>query len=259
VERGGEEVELPPCTSGDYAAFFAELAAGAVGMDEARVRLMPAEQFEDGNPAANAGVEDGARILTVNGKPVKSFREIHEQIGKTPSGDPVRLTWSLAGEKNPEVEIVRRKMLTWNSGIALAPVTEPVKITGVVASCREGSRRAILNARRILQTLGGLVTGRISPKALGGPIKIFQFSYVAAERNVIHFFYFLGILSINLAILNILPIPLLDGGHLFFILIEAIKGKPLSERTMAGFQWAGLLFLLLLLVFVMTNDISSFF
>lgn len=259
VERKGKEITLPPCQAQDFTAFFAGIAPGAVTTDDARIRLMPDAQFKDGNPAASAGVKDGARILTVNGKPVDSFSEIHEQIGETEDGQPVVITWTLSGEENPEAEIVRRGMVGWNSGIALAPVTEDVRISGIIASCREGVRRSILNARRILQTLGGLVTGRISPKALGGPIKIFEISYVTADRNFIHFLYFLGILSINLAILNVLPIPLLDGGHLLFILIETIKGKPLSERTMAGFQWAGLLFLLMLLVFVMTNDISSYF
>ncbi len=257
LERGGEEVTLPPFTASNFRTFFEGLAPGAVSRGDARVRLLPDEQFVDDNPSRMAGMRDGARILTVNGKVVNSFTQIHERIGDTSEGRPVRVTWSLTGEQNPEIEIIRRAPLGWNSGIALAPVTETVRISGIFASCREGVRRSVLNARRIMQTLAGLVTGKVSAKTLGGPVRIFQISYLTAKRNFMHFLYFLGILSINLAILNILPIPLLDGGHLLFILIEAIKGKPLSEKTMAGFQWAGLLFLLLLLVFVVTNDISS--
>jgi regulator of sigma E protease len=226
-------------------------------MEDSRVRLLPDEQFQDGNPSRSAGLLNGARILSVNGEAVASFNEIHEKISDTKDGQPVQVTWSAAGEENAEIEIIRRAPLGWDSGIALAPVTETVRISGIIPSCREGVRRSVLNARRILQTLGGLLTGKVSVKTLGGPVRIFEISYITAKRDFMHFLYFLGILSINLAILNVLPIPLLDGGHLLFILIETIKGKPLSERTMAAFQWAGLLFLLLLFVFVITNDISN--
>ena len=111
-------------------------------------------------------------------------------------------------------------------------------------------------ARRIMLTIGGIFTGKVSARTLGGPIAIFQISYSTARRNFIHFLYFLGMLSINLAILNILPIPVLDGGHLMFAVIEAIRRKPLSEQSMAMFQWAGLIALLMLMVFVVLNDIT---
>jgi regulator of sigma E protease len=114
----------------------------------------------------------------------------------------------------------------------------------------------MIMARRIVLTLGGILSGRVSAKSLGGPVAIFQLSYSAAKRNIVHFLYFLGILSINLAILNILPIPVLDGGHLLFALIEAIRRKPLSEQSMAMFQWAGFILLISLMVFVIANDLT---
>jgi regulator of sigma E protease len=259
VQRKSKEITLDPVTAADWDAFFDDIAPGGVSTEDPRIRLLPDRQFKDGNPARETGLKDGARILTVNGKKVASFTEIHERISETKGDDPVRVTFTLAGEENPELSIVRRSPVGWNSGIALAPVTNKVKITGVVPSCREGVRRSILNARRIMQTLGGLVTGKLSAKTLGGPVRIFQISYHTAKRDFMHFLYFLGILSINLAILNVLPIPLLDGGHILFILFEAVRGKPMPERVMAGFQWAGLLFLLLVLVFVVTNDLSNIF
>jgi regulator of sigma E protease len=107
--------------------------------------------------------------------------------------------------------------------------------------------------------LGKLIVGAISPKTLAGPIGIAQMSGEVAKAGPLAFLYFLALLSINLGILNLLPIPILDGGHLLFFSIEAIMGKPLSIRKREVAQQVGLFLLIALMVFVFYNDIYRLF
>jgi regulator of sigma E protease len=103
--------------------------------------------------------------------------------------------------------------------------------------------------------LGKLIVGAISPKTLAGPIGIAQMSGEVAKAGPLAFLSFLALLSINLGILNLLPIPILDGGHLLFFIIEGIMGKPLSIRKRELAQQVGLFLLIVLMVFVFYNDI----
>jgi regulator of sigma E protease len=141
-------------------------------------------------------------------------------------------------------------------GIVFRRLSETRRVPGILNAIGAGLRRSLQTASNILRTIGGIFSGRVSAKNLGGPIMIFEVSYQHAERNFVHFLYFLAILSVNLAILNVLPIPVLDGGHLMFLAIEAIRRKPLSERAMGMAQWVGLLLLLMLMAFVIVNDVG---
>jgi regulator of sigma E protease len=103
--------------------------------------------------------------------------------------------------------------------------------------------------------LGKLIMGAISPRTLAGPIGIAQMSGQVAKAGPIAFLSFLALLSINLGILNLLPIPVLDGGHLLFFLFEGVMGKPLSIKKREMAQQVGLFLLIVLMVFVFYNDI----
>jgi regulator of sigma E protease len=111
--------------------------------------------------------------------------------------------------------------------------------------------------KRVMMTLGSLFKGSVSPKNLGGIITIFDQSKKHAEFfGLMRWLLFLAMVSINLAVLNILPIPVLDGGWLMFLLIEKITGRPPSQRVIGVAQWAGLILVLGLMVFVTWNDIA---
>ena len=100
------------------------------------------------------------------------------------------------------------------------------------------------------------MNGRISwKKNLGGPISIARFAYSIAGYDIWEFVFFLGLISINLAVINFLPIPFLDGGHMVFLLYEKIRGKPARESVLAIATYAGLLFLLIVIVLVSYRDI----
>jgi regulator of sigma E protease len=109
--------------------------------------------------------------------------------------------------------------------------------------------------KQMYVTLKRLVTGEVGAKNLGGIIRISQVSYRAAQRGPSWFWYFLALLSVNLAFVNVLPIPVLDGGHLMFLLIEKVKGSPVSTKVFGYSQVIGLVFVLLLILFVTYNDI----
>jgi regulator of sigma E protease len=113
--------------------------------------------------------------------------------------------------------------------------------------------------RQVFQNLRGMATGRISPKNLGGPLTIATVAYKIAGVDFWEFIFFLGMISINLAVINFLPIPVLDGGHMVFLIYEKIRGKPASEQVRVGATYAGLLLLACLMIFVLYLDIGRLF
>ncbi len=110
-----------------------------------------------------------------------------------------------------------------------------------------------------LRMIGKMITAEISSKNISGPITIAKFSGLAVERGLSVFLSFLGLISVSLGVINLLPIPLLDGGHLFFYLIERIKGSPVSEKTEVIFQKVGMTLLLLLMGLAIFNDFERLF
>jgi len=113
--------------------------------------------------------------------------------------------------------------------------------------------------KQLYVTMKRMVTGDVGAKNLGGIIRISQVSYQAAQRGPSWFLYLLAMLSLNLAFVNLLPIPVLDGGHLLFLLIERIKGSPVSVNVLNYSQVLGLVLVLALVVFVTYNDILRLF
>jgi regulator of sigma E protease len=121
-----------------------------------------------------------------------------------------------------------------------------------VAQTYEISRLTILSIAK-------LITGSVSTKTLGGPIMIAEMAGQQAEAGFTNLVFFIAVLSINLAVLNFLPIPVLDGGHLVFFFIEAIIRRPINTRMREVAQQAGIFILIMLMIFVFYNDISRIF
>jgi regulator of sigma E protease len=133
-------------------------------------------------------------------------------------------------------------------------IGEPVALTAAVPMA---TRYTVNLTRAIFDGLVQLVRGQVSPKQLGGPIKIAQVAGQGAELGLLPFVQLLALLSINLGFINLLPVPMLDGGHLFFYAVEAVRKRPLSERAL---EWAfrgGLALILALVVFTTVNDLGS--
>ena len=214
------------------------------------------------SPAAVAGLQPGDKVLAIDGTPVQEWGELSNLI-KESGGAPVRLKIQ-RGDETLMVRLTPEIKETTN--ILGEKVSRP--LIGIVASDNlvvekvnpfEAMYYAVLQTGSTIQltfvVLGKLIVGAISPRTLAGPIGIAQMSGQVAKAGTIAFLHFLALLSINLGILNLLPIPILDGGHLLFFSIEAVMGKPLSIKKREVAQQVGLFLLILLMVFVFYNDI----
>jgi len=210
-----------------------------------------------GMPAAKAGLLPGDKIISVAGREVSTFAEFSRRV-RASGGSPFPLVWERSEEGGatqrfnavvtPEEEKV--------GYLGIEPeLPRFIKRCGFVQSCALGAKRTILWAERVFLTLRGLFTRTVSAENLAGPVGIFSLSYAVTQFGIGTLLYFLGLISINLAILNIFPIPVLDGGHLLFLAIEKIKGSPVALKTQIAAQTIGLILLLLLVVFVTYNDI----
>jgi regulator of sigma E protease len=135
----------------------------------------------------------------------------------------------------------------------------PQKADGVGQAVTLGLQRTYRSIVQIYMNLKAMITGRISPKTVGGPIMIATVAYEVASQNLFTFLLFLGMISVNLAVINFLPIPILDGGHMVFLIWEKIKGSPVSEAVRVYASIAGLTIILALVVFTFWVDIARIF
>ena len=219
---------------------------------------------EKGSPAEIAGIQKGDRIIAVNGRSVDSWETLSAAI-KESEGKPLKLR-VLRNSQEVEVAVEPRKKEAlnifgerrdeWMIGIG-SQVTIEKGNTGL--SIIKAFTQTYEYAKLTLVALFKMVTGEVSPRNLGGPILIAQMAGQQAQEGFASFLAFVAILSINLGVLNLLPIPVLDGGHLLFFLMEAVIGRPVSVRYREVAQQVGIFLLLLLMVYAFYNDIARFF
>lgn len=208
-------------------------------------------------PAKLAGIRPGDRITEIDGEPVREFAEMSAAV-RSRAEQPIQVTWEREGPDG-EAETFSATMSPAPQrigyiGIEYRPDRFIVR-EGIFGAVATGFRRTILWSKRVFLVLKGLFTRRISPQNLAGPVGIFTLSYHVTQYGIGTLLYFLAMISINLAIINIFPIPVLDGGHLLFLAIEKIKGSPVAIKTQIMAQTVGLVLLLTLAVFVTYNDI----
>ena len=219
-------------------------------------------QVLPGHVAEQAGLRSGDRIIALNGTAVAEWEQLAKTIHESP-GKAVRLTVERAGQRL-EVEVTPRPTKQQRGageeeigliGIGPTPESHYQRLNPVAAlvdGVKETARLSVV----IVQGFVKLIQGRISPKTIGGPILITQVAGEVVQRGAVQVLQLTAFLSINLAILNLLPIPVLDGGHLLFSLIEWLRGKPISLRKREIAQQVGMVLLVGLMVFAFYNDIS---
>ncbi|MGQ0636965.1 MAG: RIP metalloprotease RseP [Planctomycetaceae bacterium] len=173
----------------------------------------------------------------------------------------VQLTVKSQGEaKEKEFELTPAEVADWYlpmRGFIQQELMQTRKADGIAEAVALGFRHTRDAVVDMWMTIRGLTSGRISPKALGGPIRIGGTAYYVSKRGLPDLILFLGMLSVNLAVLNFLPIPVLDGGHFVFLCWEGIRGKPPSERVVITATYLGLALVLSLMAWVMYMDISG--
>jgi regulator of sigma E protease len=219
---------------------------------------------EKGSPAEVAGIQRGDRITSVNQQPVDSWETLSGAI-KESHGKPLHLQLR-RGDDQLQVTVEPRKKEArnifgerrdeWMIGIG-SQVSVEKGNAGL--SIARAFGQTYEYAKLTLMALFKMVTGEVSPRNLGGPILIAQMAGQQAQEGFASFLAFVAVLSINLGVLNLLPIPVLDGGHLLFFIVEAVIGRPVSVRYREVAQQVGIFLLLLLMVYAFYNDIARFF
>jgi len=215
------------------------------------------------SPAQAAGLQAGDIVTSINGSPVTGFAEMAGLISREVE-KPITITWLRDGQEmtativtasdesyNPKGE----KIKIGKIGIGEQGEYRPM---GFFSAGIYGFRETLVFVRMIGQFVWDLLTFKVSAKMIGGPVFIAQMAGQQAQLGISALLFFMAFLSVNLAILNVLPIPALDGGHLTFLLIEKIKGRPLTLNQRMVAQQIGLIFLILVIVMVTYNDIVRF-
>jgi regulator of sigma E protease len=213
-------------------------------------------------PAHAAGLKAGDRFVRIDDIAVDSWSEMAERISGSRgealdvvvdrSGESLR--FRLVPEEQSMENIFGEEKTRYVIGITAAGETTSRRL-GPVAAFKESLVRTFLITKLTIVSVVKLIQGAISVKTLGGPIMIAQMAGEQAEEGAVNLLFFIALVSINLGILNLLPIPVLDGGHLLFFSIEAATGRPVSMKTREVAQQVGILLLMMLMVFVFYNDI----
>ena len=227
-------------------------------------RITPADIsiVQPDSPAETAGMMPGDRIIGIDGQAIDRFEAL-QMIVRASAGEPLNFTVLRDGAEIELVIVPRMVEVTdrfgnvrefGQIGIGREGV-EFVRLDPLVAIWAAVEETWFLSAAT-LEALGQIIAGTRGSDELGGPILIAQVSGQVAEDGLIAVFWFMALLSINLGLINLFPIPMLDGGHLLFYVFEAIRGRPLSERAQEyGFR-IGLAMVLTLMIFVTWKDLD---
>lgn len=207
--------------------------------------------------AARAGLRPGDRIVAIDGTPLATWTDVVERIRAAP-GKPLRMDVQREGQRlaltvTPKAERERGE-LVGKIGASEQPQVRYRRL-GFGQVLAEGWHQTVYMVQLLLTTLRDLFTGALSPRNLGGLLAIGEASGQSAEQGPLTYLSFLAFLSVNLAVLNLLPIPILDGGHLMFLLIEAVRGRPLSLEARIRLSHVGLIIVVGLMLWANGNDV----
>ena len=221
-----------------------------------------------GSAAETAGFQSGDLVLSIDGKPIDTFKDMQEIVALNPDvsltfvvergGQKVtlRATPKLTEDRDNFGNVYRIGRL----GLSQTNSPQDVKTRkfGPLGAIEEAAKQTWFVVDQTFAYLGKVVVGRASTDQLGGPLRIAQMSGQAASLGFSTLMNWAGLISVSIGLLNLFPIPLLDGGHLLFYGIEAIRGRPLSERVQEfGFR-IGLALIVMLMIFTVWNDLSHF-
>jgi regulator of sigma E protease len=261
IEREGTIAEIPvtPVKKSEKNIFGEEREVWDIGI----VPLIPSEIGEvvKGSSADKAGLKKGDRVIEIEGKTIKMWQDltaiIHESPGKSLrfrikrddhtmelSITPERSTFTMPTGERKEIGLIGVRPMT----------SDFMKRFNLIDATNLGIRKTWETSFLTFVVVIKLIQRIVPADTLGGPIMIFQMAGEQAALGAMSFFAFMAVLSINLGVLNLLPIPILDGGHVMFLTFEAIRRKPLSERVMMIAQKVGLMFIVTLMAFVLYND-----
>lgn len=220
------------------------------------------------SPAAAAGFEAGDVIVAIDGREIRDFSAV-QRVVSSAAGEALSFTVERGGARLDLVATPERRELEdpfgnpYTSGVLgvqrdIGPDGIPRQSLGPIEALGEGLGETWYITKRTVEVVGGIIVGTQSASQLGGPLRVAQVSGEVATIGIAALFSLAAMLSISIGLINLLPIPMLDGGHLLFYGIEALRGRPLSERAQdVGFR-VGLALVILLMGFATFNDIVHF-
>lgn len=269
IERDGQQFDLPMTparVTHEDTRFDQTFEIGDLGI---RLPPAPAEVsivHPDG-AAAETELQAGDRITAVDGKPIANFEDLQGIVSRSPE---IELVFTIerdgaaldlpitprrienTDEQTGETTVIGR--IGVENQLQPQPLLRVGPVTALIDGLKETYRLTVL----ILSAVGQMITGNVSTDELGGPIRIAQFTGEASKGGIFPAVMFTVMLSINLGLINLFPIPVLDGGHLVMLFIEVIRGKPLNERSQEIAFRFGLALVLSLMVFATVQDLSRF-
>ncbi|MEK8034319.1 RIP metalloprotease RseP [Ideonella sp. DXS29W] len=216
-----------------------------------------------GGPAERAALRAGDLVLSMDGVPVPDAVALVERIRAHPTGDVMPMRWVVErGGQRIELEVSPRSV-TENGktfGRIDAPVSSRARTVHVRLGPWDGFVRGVQRTWDMsafsLKMLGRIVTGQASLRNLSGPLTIGDFASQAIQHGFTDYLAFLAMVSVSLGVLNLLPLPMLDGGHLMYYLFEGVTGRPVSELWLKRLQLSGAFVLLLLVTIALSNDMA---
>jgi regulator of sigma E protease len=214
----------------------------------------------EGMPAAAAGLQSGDLILEVDGQPVSTWDELSELVRANPE-KPLEIVWERDGARQSAVVTPQREKLPIEGEIVevgligISP-TVTVRPAGLGESIASGLESVKHGLQLGLTTISALFKGDAGVKDLGGPVFIAKLSADSAKGGPLALLVFIAFISVNIGFLNILPIPVLDGGHLVLVTLEAVARRPIPTKVKLGIQQFGMIGLLVLMAVVLFNDIG---
>ncbi len=223
-------------------------------------------EVNEGTPAYRTGLKKGDLVVSIDGVNISSWEDMAKMIttskGKTLSLSVLRGNSMRAVDVTPEPKIFKNIFNEDIERYVIGVTASGDFFTKDLNLFQALSQSFIQTYQITALTIKGVVKlfqGTVSPKTLGGPIMIAQMAGQEARAGAINLIFFIALISINLAILNFLPIPVLDGGHLLFFFVEAVTGRPVSIKIREIAQQAGIFVLILLMIYVFYNDIARVF